>query len=91
MVGGGVTFNFSNGNYDGTDIGAGLGVRGLPPIPITFSGGANKTVPVAKGDVKNVVKTAKTSYNIVKNTVTKSANAVKQTAGKMYNYVKSKF
>lgn len=91
LLGGSVTTNFSDGGLSGADVGVGLGARGVPPVPVAFSGGIEKTVPVFQGNVKGVVNAAKSSYNAVKNTATKGASAVKQSANKLFDYVKSKF
>jgi RHS repeat-associated protein len=88
--GGGITTNYSDGKYTGTDINFGLGLRGLPNVPVAFSGGANKTTPVFQGSVKPVIDAVKTSYNAVRNTVTNGVTAVKQGANNLLNYVSAK-
>ncbi|OGF02187.1 MAG: hypothetical protein A3G07_02320, partial [Candidatus Doudnabacteria bacterium RIFCSPLOWO2_12_FULL_47_12] len=80
LYGGSVTTNFAGGNYTGTDVGVGLGVRGLPPVPVTFSGGASKTVPVFQGSVSGL-------KNGVTNTVNKTVNAANRAANATVNTV----
>ncbi len=72
IIGGGsITTNYSDGKYTGTDISIGLGARGLPDIPVAFSGGASKTTPVFQGSLSGIV-------NGVKNAVNSAASAVGQ-------------
>ena len=40
-VGGSISTNYSDGKYTGTDVTVGLGARGLPEVPVAFSGGIN--------------------------------------------------
>ena len=72
-----ISANYADGKYTGTDINFGLGLRGLPEVPVAFSGGANKTVPVVQGDVKSVV-------NSVKSTVNNSINPIKKLTKKLF-------
>jgi hypothetical protein len=80
VIGGGnVTTNFSDGKYSGTDIGIGIGARLSPVgIPVTFSGGVNKTVPVFQGSISGIV-------NGVKNVASSVANSVSNGAKKIIN------
>ena len=89
-VGFSVTTNYSDGKYTGTDINFGVGVRGLPDVPVAFSGGANKSVPVFQGNIKGVVGGVKSVCKAVKNTVTKSVNTATQSASSVSSYVESK-
>lgn len=92
LGGGSVTTNFSDGKYTGTDVGIGLGARGVPPIPVAFSGGVTKTFPAYQGNASGIANGFKNVKNNVTNTVNKTANTtvntVKQGWQKTTNYFK---
>ena len=90
-VGGSISTNYSDGKYTGTDVTVGLGARGLPEVPVAFSGGISKTTPVFQGSVKPLVNGIKSGYNAVVNTVSNGVNAVKQGASSVANFFKSLF
>ena len=90
-AGASITTNYGDGRYTGTDINFGLGARGIPEVPIAFSGGMNKTTPVFQGSVKPIVNSFQSSYNAVKNVVTNGVNVVRQGVSNLFKSVKSKF
>ncbi len=81
VYGGGATFNFSDGKYTGTDVGVGAGLRGLPPVPVTFSGGISKTVPVYQDSVSGI-------KNSLTSTVNQAVSTVKQGLQKTTSFFK---
>ncbi len=77
IAGASVNTNFSDGKYSGTEVGTGIGLRLSPvAIPVTFSGGVSKTIPIFQGSISGIVNGVKNAASSVVNSVSNGAKKI---------------